>query len=135
MINTYKEYSEMPQTLTVEQMRTIHEEMLSEIKSVHDPEAVEFYDELLEQAVDYCCYRANWFRWDRAEKMDKDPSRTSSHNSVIVKLNTLARFLKQLGQSAEWRDTLGYEEDNSYNRKRIGDFACYLVFVESLNAR
>ena len=30
---------------------------------------------------------------------------------------------------------LGYEEDNPYNRKAIGDFACYLAFVNGINAR
>lgn len=30
---------------------------------------------------------------------------------------------------------LGDENENSEYRKRIGDIACYLVFVESLNAR
>ena len=69
------------------------------------------------------------------EKMDKDSSRTSCHNSLIVKFNQLARYLKSQGRAAVWRDTLGYEEDNKYFRKRIGDFACYLVFVNSLLAR
>lgn len=46
----------------------------------------------------------------------------------------LARYLKQQGKTAAWRDELGYEEDDPYNRKAIGDFACYLAFVNGINA-
>lgn len=62
-------------------------------------------------------------------------SRTSCHNSVIIHFNMLARYLKKNGKAAVWRDELGYEEDDSYNRKAIGDFACYLAFVNGINAR
>ena len=46
-----------------------------------------------------------------------------------------ARYLKQQGRTAAWRDELGYEEDDPYNRKAIGDFACYLAVVNGINAR
>lgn len=42
---------------------------------------------------------------------------------------------KYADMRAKWRDRLGDEKDDPYNRKRIGDFACYLVFINSLNAR
>lgn len=135
MINTYREYLTMPQTLTLEQMNAIHEEMVSEINSAPHSETMEIYEELLEKAVQYCSFRSKWFRWDREERIKHDSSRTSCHNSLITHFNMLARFLKNQGQSAKWRDTLGYEEDHPDNRKRIGDFACFLVFAESLNAR
>lgn len=67
--------------------------------------------------------------------MEKDSARTSCHDSVIVKFNMLERFLKMQGKDARWRKVLGYEEDDPNFRKRIGDFACYLVFVNSLLAR
>jgi len=47
----------------------------------------------------------------------------------------LARYVKMQGKAAQWRDCLGDEKENPYNRKRIGDFACYLVFINSINAR
>lgn len=37
--------------------------------------------------------------------------------------------------TAGWRDVLGDEQENPSCRKRIGDFACYLVFVNALLAR
>ena len=67
--------------------------------------------------------------------MERDSARTSCHDSVIVKFNMLERFLKMKGKDARWREVLGHEEDDPSFRKRIGDFACYLVFVNSLLAR
>jgi hypothetical protein len=47
----------------------------------------------------------------------------------------MARYLKTQGKNTEWRDALGYEEDDKYFRKTIGDFGCYIVFINSLCAR
>lgn len=30
---------------------------------------------------------------------------------------------------------LGYEEDDKYYRKRMGDFGCYTVFINSISSR
>lgn len=54
---------------------------------------------------------------------------------MITHFNMLARYLKQQGKAAPWRDALGYEKDEPCNRKAIGDFACYLAFVNGINAR
>lgn len=98
-------------------------------------DAKEIYEELIGVATKHASFRSEWFIWDRATRMEKDDSRTSCHNSLIIKLDMLARYLKMQGKDAKWRDELGYETDGRYNRKAIGDFACYLVFVNSINAR
>ena len=54
---------------------------------------------------------------------------------MIIKFNMLARYLKMQGRDTGWRDKLGYEEEDKLYRKKIGDFACYLVFVNSINSR
>ena len=133
MLTNYLEYLENPKSLSVEQMQSIHSQMIFEIGN--DNEALELYDELIEKAVQYASYRANWFVWDRETRMEQDESRSSCHNSLIIKFNMLAKYLKMQGKKASWRTALGYEEDDKYNRKTIGDFACYLVFVNCLNAR
>lgn len=133
MISAYETYLSTPKSLNLDDMRSLHQTLISEIGN--DSEAAEIYDELVETAVRYASFRASWFLWSREERLEKDPSRTACHNSVIVKLNMLARYLKMQGHSASWRDTLGYEEDDACNRKRIGDFACYLVFINSILAR
>ena len=133
MITSYEKYLEQPKSLTVEKMRDIHEKILNAISD--DADAKEIYDELMEAATKYASFRSQWFVWDRETRMERDDSRTSCHNSLITKFNMLSRLLKMQGKDIEWRDELGYIEDDPYNRKVIGDFACYLVFVNSINAR
>lgn len=133
MYTTYEEYLKVKKSLSVEQMQEIHTQILEEIKT--DSEAEELYDELVKCAVRYAKFRAEWFLWSKEEKMNNDSSRSACHNSLIVKFNMLSRYLKMQGKEAVWRDKLGYEEDDAYNRKAIGDFACYIVFINSINAR
>ena len=133
MVCTYEEYLKQPKAITFGKMQIFHAEMLAEIGA--DTEALELYDELIKIATRYATIRANWLLLSREKKSEQDSGRTSCHNSVIIHFNMLARYLKQQGKTAAWRDELGYEEDNPYNRKAIGDFACYLVFVNGVNAR
>ena len=66
---------------------------------------------------------------------NEDAQRSSCHDALIAKFNIFARYMKGQGYSTEWRDILGDENVNPYTRKRIGDFACYLVFVNAINER
>lgn len=133
MFLTYEDYCKKQKSLSLEEMTKLHKEMREEINS--DPDALDLYQELIETATRYLFFRSNWMLWNLEEKAEKDPSRTSCHNSVIVKFNQLARYLTMQGKAASWREVLGYEEENPYFRKRIGDFACYLAFINSLLAR
>ncbi|MGN0449248.1 MAG: hypothetical protein ACI4G0_02645 [Ruminococcus sp.] len=133
MVCTYEEYLKQPKAIIFEKMQMIHAEMLAELGA--DMEALELYNELMKVATRYAAIRANWLLLSREEKNEQDSGRTSCHNSVIIHFNMLARYLKKNGKAAVWRDELGYEEDDSYNRKAIGDFACYLAFVNGINAR
>lgn len=130
---SYDEYLPMEKSLTIEEMQKLHVEMLHEIGN--DEDALELYEELLETANKYSAFRAAWCLWSREEKMDKDESRTACHDSMIVKFNKLARYLRMQEKPAAWRDVLGDVAEHPYNRKRIGDFACYIVFVNSICAR
>lgn len=133
MIKTYEEYLQTVKSISFEKMQEIHSMMIEEI--VGDPDGMELYDELMDTATRYAKIRAEWLLLEREEKMKRDSGRTACHDSVIVKFNILARYLKMQGKESLWRDELGYEEDDRINRKTIGDFACYLVFVNSINAR
>ncbi len=133
MIVSYEDYLSMPQSLSTDDMAALHRDMIAEAGD--DIDALELYEELIITATRYIIFRSNWLLWTREEKIAQDPGRTACHDSVIVKFNQLARYLKSRGHSAAWRDILGYEEDDPYYRKRIGDFACYLVFVNSVLAR
>ena len=124
-MNTYENYLETPKSLTFDQMRELHQKLLKEIEN--DPVGQELYDELIGEATTYA--------EDRSQKMEQDSFRTACHNSVITHFNMMARYLKMQGKNTEWRDALGYEEDDKYFRKTIGDFGCYIVFINSLCAR
>lgn len=131
--NTYSEYLPSDLSLTLEEMEQIHIQMLQGIGS--DSDTIELYQDLLTQAMKYFQYRVNWALWNREEQLENDSYRTSCHNALITKFNILARFQKSLGYSAKWRDLLGDENQHPYTRKRIGDFACYLVFMNAINER
>lgn len=133
MINTYAEYLETPRSIDFKQMEQIHKMILEEVSN--DDDALELYDELIEVATKYGAIRAKWMLMSREEKIKQDSSRSSCHNSVIIHFNMLARYLRMQGKSAKWRELLGDENKDRYFRKTIGDFGCYLVFVNSICAR
>lgn len=133
MLYTYQDYLQSRKSMSLEKMQELHQEIITEIGQ--DQDALEIYDELLKTAVRYLHFRSEWPTLLREEKMDKDSSRTACHNSIIIKINMLSRYLKMQGKEAAWRDELGYEEDSPYNRKVIGDFGCYIAFIGALNAR
>ena len=129
----FEEYLTEPKAITFNEMQDLHSDMLSEIGN--DADAIELYEDLIDTALKYAEIRARWMRLSREEKMDIDPLRTSHHDSLITHFNMLARYLRMQGKQAAWRDRLGYEEDDRFNRKTIGDFGCYIIFVNSLCAR
>lgn len=130
---TFEDYLTEPKAIPFDKMKDLHIDMLSEIGK--DADAVELYEELVDAALKYAEIRARWTRLSREEKMETDSLRTSHHDSLIIHFNMLARYLRMQGKKALWRDRLGYEEDNRFYRKTIGDFGCYIVFVHSLCAR
>lgn len=130
---TYEDYLSTERSLTFKEMQEIHGQMLAEIAS--DADAKEIYNGLAATDAKYAAVRAEWPTLGREEKAGRDSRRTSLHDSVIVKFNMLARYLKKQGKDAGWRDCLGDEKGNPYDRKRFGDMACYVAFVSGLNAR
>ena len=133
MMPIYDDYLKEKNSLTFDEMQKIHAAIVSEVGT--DEGAVDLYDELVSIAVKYANIRARWALLSKQDKMEQDASRTACHDSVIIKCNKLARYLKTLEKKAAWRDELGDESADPYNRKRIGDFACYLAFINGLNAR
>ena len=127
MVYTYQDYKGRVNEITIEECMELHQMIKSEIND--DEEAEEIYADLLEKALDYISYRVRWTYKDREWRNRYDESRTMCHDSMITHFNMLARYLRQQGRSAEWRDKLGDD------RRRIGDFAGYLVYVQSIGGR
>ena len=130
---TFEEYLKEPQSRDFDTARHLHKEIIEELGT--DPDALELYEELLAASVKYAGFRARWLLLSRDEKAEQDASRTASHDALIVKCNQLARYLIMQGKEAGWREALGYEENDRYNRKRLGDFGCFLAFVNGINGR
>ena len=130
---SYKHYIDTPQSLSFEESVKLHEEILSEIGT--DEAATEIYVEICEKAARYSGFRSRWLLMSKEEKADTDPSRTACHDSLIICVNKLARYLRMRGKEAAWRDELGDETADPYIRKRIGDFGIYVALINGLNAR
>lgn len=133
MINTYDSYVEESGAITIEQMRKMHENMMLEIGE--DEDALELYDDLCNAIFPYADLRAKWHTFSIEEKMDKDSFRTACHDNVILHFNMIARYLKMQGKEVQWREQLGDEKVDKAVRKGIGDFGCYIIFVNSICAR
>lgn len=129
----YTDYLDHRKSLTFEESMKLHAELLSEIGS--DETAVEIYTEICEKAARYSGFRSKWLIMSKEEKADADPSRTACHDSLIICINKLTRYLRMNGKPAAWRDELGDETSDPYIRKRIGDFGCYIALINGLNAR
>lgn len=95
----------------------------------------EIYTEICKKAARYLRFASKWLIMSKEEKADADPSRTACHDSLIICINKLARYLRMNGKPAAWRDELGDETSDPYIRKRIGDFGCYIALINGLNAR
>ena len=133
MIYTYDDYLPEHQAISFEECLAIHKAIAEEIS--RDAEALEMYDELIERVADYAEIRAQWTVRPVEWQMGIDDLRTARHDAVIVQLNMLARYLRSQGKSAAWREALGDENVDRYCRKRIGDFACFLCYVQGINGR
>lgn len=131
MITTYKNYLKEDNLITIEECMQLHDMMTKSIEN--DEDAIELYNEIIEKAIEYVSLRVKWTFMDRQWKMDEDSGRTRKHDALIVKFNQLAKYLKMQGKDIAWRDQLGYTEEEPALRKRIGDFACYLIYIHGIN--
>lgn len=133
MIATYKDYLPQFKSIDFETCLKVHDMMIEEIGDNED--AIELYNEIVEKSIEYTSIRAYWTIKDREWKINNDPARTAKHDAIIIKYNQLARYLKMQGKTAEWRDILGYVEDERKIRKRIGDMSNFLTYIHALAGR
>lgn len=79
--------------------------------------------------VEYTSIRGKWLTLSREEKLANDEARAVTHNKVIYQLKILKGLASEQGNNVAWFDK--FNDD----RKRIGDFACYVAYIYALNAR
>lgn len=125
----YEDYlNKANDTLRLEKANEILLQIQSSIDS-SDEDATELYNDFLEGAFAYANVRSGWLLLSKEEKMEQDKGRTLKHDSVINRVNILARYLERIGKDVSWREALGE------SRKTIGDFACYVALFYGLEAR
>lgn len=101
--------------------------VMTENLNRHDADILDLYNRLLEKAIRYAHIRAEWNTLSREEKLEQDSSRTAAHDSFISSINIIARSEGEIG--LQWRERLGND------RKRVGDFACYIALFRAIDAR
>lgn len=116
----------MNNTLQYQEALEIYQSMTENLNR-SDKDILDLYNRLLEKSVRYAHIRAEWNALTREEKLEKDESRTATHDSFISSINIISRTEGEIG--SQWREKLGND------RKRVGDFACYIFLFRSLEAR
>jgi hypothetical protein len=107
---------------------------ISELPLINDTNLNESFNDFLDSCVSYSEMRSRWLLLSREEQRRVDAVRTSKHNAVLLSLTILERLCIKKGLPITWRDLIGRSEIGE-ERKRQGDFACYVAFVLSINAR
>ncbi|MCR5739998.1 MAG: hypothetical protein K6G43_09275 [Lachnospiraceae bacterium] len=130
-MNTYKAYLAHPagNILTMEDALDIYDKMTDCISKITMEDKLEYWNECLKKALDYTERRCKWEFMSREEKIAADQGRTMCHNGFIDSLNLLSRIADKEGIDNSWRQKLGDE------RKRIGDFACFITYMTGISNR
>lgn len=136
----YKKYLETVEHLTLEEMDDIYSDILNQ--SVQNNEDFQFFwKELVDNAISYTTVRSNW----SIHNPKTTDRRSEKHNAVINSFLALERvFNLNHWDSSFWTEKLFLSksnpqqrllEDVTMHRKRIGDFANYIVFMQALETR
>lgn len=129
-MNKYRTYiDEVKNALPMEEALRIYEDITETVEKCTIEDKNDFFNEMVKKACKYASVRCDWEFMSREEKMEADPGRTSKHNTFIDSLNVLSRLIKSDGIETPWREQLGDE------RKRIGDFACFVAYITGISNR
>lgn len=113
-------------SLTYQEAYEIYQALMANADKT-DPDIAEIYDTLYQRAIQYAEIRSRWMLMSREERIAKDSGRSARHDAFINSVNIAARLQGEEG--CEWKSRLGDD------RKRIGDFACFLTLFLGMEAR
>ena len=131
MINTYELYlnNSRGNSLTIEEAQSIYSKIVAGVEECRLEDKFDFWNDFLKKAAEYTYIRNKWEFMSREEKMEADQGRSLVHDSFITSLNILARIEDNEGIDKSWREELGDD------RKRIGDFACFVSYITGISNR
>ena len=124
-------YLKRPDALSMDQAYEIYSQLPFD-QAKTDNDFHELWQDVIDAALAYVPIRVNWNEQTHEQRAAIDIKRTSNHNSFIATLSALNRFTMNHYDSANWLAELG---DPATNRKRIGDFAGYVVLFGVLQGR
>ena len=125
---SYKDFLKTQNALSFEVANQIYELILS-VKQDEDIELSKLLEELIKRAVNYADIRSRCLSMSTQEFVRMNATRSQYHDLFIDSVNNLSSYMYKRGYTEEWRDLLGE------NRKCIGDFACFICYIQSINAR
>lgn len=129
MFNVEK-YTAMGDSITFEMAVSIYNE-IHRPESLGDSDFDELWQVVVKSALKYVTTRNHWTLMSQTERVSAGGSRTVDHNSYMASLRSLSRYCKDKW-GATWMTKLGNSADD---RKKIGDFAGYIVLFGTLKAR
>lgn len=131
IMTTYETFRENKDILTFEEAIDIHSQIIHSANTT-DRDFKELLEDLIGSAIIYADFRARWSLMDFDERKKIGASRSLQHNAYMSNLEIVARYMKHKGWDSDWINKLGTKEND---RKRLGDFACYLVCINAVSAR
>ena len=126
---TYENNLKEPNSISIEECEKIYTAIVGQIQAKQDSRAEQLFTEMQKCAITYAGIRANWFNLSYGERAAADADRTRKHDLFIKAKDKLAEYMYENKMNIDWDDALGSQ------RKRIGDFACYMVFLISVSER
>ena len=128
-IFTYQDFKKEKGVLTFSVCEDIYADLLASLDRT-DEMVQEIWSEFVPNCVAYAEVRGSYLTIPRHQRTnDFEAGRSAKHNDVIRNLNSFKRLAEQAGHSTTWFDQ--FQND----RKRMGDFACYVSYVYAVNAR
>ena len=115
--------------LQLERARLGFESDLPEVEG-----GLQFRRQLTELGFDYLKLRIDWASSAPANRQEIDAARTRAHDAFIAALDMFTRRASAQGATLARRKSFG-TGGVAEERKRIGDFACYLAFDLAIQAR
>lgn len=128
----YNEYLNLNDSLSFEKALSIYQMIMESIDS-KDADFTLLWNDVIYCASEYVKTRNEWALMSSTEKMEKGAARTKKHNLFISSLDVLVRYMKKMDWDTDWHDNLRDGENTS--RKKLGDFAGYLLLFGTLSNR
>lgn len=127
-IFSYDDFKNEKEIISFSEAEQIYSNLLNSSNQL-DKEFQEEWTTFILLCVEYASARGKWLTLSREEKLANDEARTVTHNKVIYQLKLLKGLANEQGNDVSW-----FEKFND-DRKRIGDFACFVADIYALNAR